>query len=232
MIKGVLLDLDGTLIDFRDVELEVENSLCEELGKKHGIDPRLLFHLLINTRMKHRHASSRPIDNSRRVWFKEIFELLGIKNEDLEELEKRYWKMINSNIKEFPGAREVIKKLREKGLKIGIITDSDGAPEFKDERIRKFGFHELVDFVLKSDEVGYNKPSPIIFEKALEKLGLKPEEVLVVGDDAPRDLSTPKSMGMRTVWINHGGKSIDGNYIDYEIRNIQELIEIIEKLDP
>ncbi len=232
-IAGVLFDLDNTLIDFSSAENYAEDLLFERLSKKHNTNKELLKRLFLQVKHKHRKINQTPKDNSRKIWFKEMFELLGIE-EDCSALEREYWELLNNKVEMFPGAKEILKYCKEKGLKVGIITDSDGEPEFKDERIRKFEFHKLVDFILKSDDVGYNKPNIKMFERALELLGIEKEnakEVMIVGDDPPLDLEVPHKMGMITIWKTKKAKLFGlekPKFIDHVIEKLEEIKEILK----
>jgi len=230
MIKGILFDFDNTLVDFSGAEKEIEDILfkkIEEQYKEYKVNVELLKRLFKTIRQKHRVLNSRPTDNSREIWFREMFDILGI-NGNAEIWEKEYWDLMKSHMKPFTYAKEIIEYAKNKGLKVAIITDSDGKPEIKDERIKKLGFDKIVDFVLKSDEIGFNKPCKKMFETALEKMQLRAEEVIIVGDDPPLDLKVPHEMGMKTVWKRVKNVPVP-EYADYIIDDLKELEKIIDE---
>ncbi|KAG9291210.1 hypothetical protein G9A89_021712 [Geosiphon pyriformis] len=81
----------------------------------------------------------------------------------------------------YPDTKPVLKELHSRNIKLGVISNSD-------ERVAKvlssLGIGKFWDFVLVSSEVGYEKPSPMIFQKALEfDDEIKEQEILHVGDD-------------------------------------------------
>ena len=91
---------------------------------------------------------------------------------------------------------ELLKKLREKDLMIGLISNS-----FSDERdlIVESPLYPLFDVTMISYETGLYKPDPAVFKAMIEKLGVKPEECLYVGDGGSRELYGARDAGMNAV---------------------------------
>jgi putative hydrolase of the HAD superfamily len=91
---------------------------------------------------------------------------------------------------------ELLKKLQEKGLLTGLISNS-----FSDERdlIVASPLYPLFDVTMISYETGLYKPDPAVFKAMIEKLGVKPEECLYVGDGGSRELYGARDAGMNAV---------------------------------
>jgi putative hydrolase of the HAD superfamily len=91
---------------------------------------------------------------------------------------------------------ELLKKIREKGLLTGLISNS-----FSDERDLILGspLYSLFDVTMISYETGLYKPDPAVFKAMIEKLGVKPEECLYVGDGGSRELYGARDAGMNAV---------------------------------
>ncbi len=91
---------------------------------------------------------------------------------------------------------ELLKKLQEKDLMIGLISNS-----FSDERdlIVESPLYPLFDVTMISYETGLYKPDPAVFKAMIEKLGVKPEECLYVGDGGSRELYGARDAGMNAV---------------------------------
>lgn len=98
------------------------------------------------------------------------------------------------------GSVEFVKKLKDSGYKIGIL--SDFPPEQKGNI---WGIKDLCDVVLGSEAAGALKPSPVPFLKLAEKLGVKPEQILYVGNNHKYDILGAKNTGMKTAWIKVPG---------------------------
>lgn len=91
---------------------------------------------------------------------------------------------------------ELLKKLREKGLLTGLISNS-----FSDERdlIVASPLYPLFDVTMISYETGLYKPDPAVFKAMIEKLGVNPEQCLYIGDGGSRELYGARDAGMKAV---------------------------------
>ena len=110
----------------------------------------------------------------------------------------------------YPGVADALARLKERGYRVGSVTNRGlGGEPFREELLH----HGVLDFfeVLSiSCEVGYMKPHPRIFEHALETMGLRPEEAVMVGDSLRADVAGAKALGMTAVWKrNHPSKRRD-----------------------
>ena len=92
--------------------------------------------------------------------------------------------------------------------------------------LREFGFEGLFDHIIESAVVGVRKPDPQIFTLGVEALGLKPEEVVVVGDSIDKDIIPAKKAGCQTVWFKGEGWTddpVDESIPNRIITNLMEL---------
>ncbi len=91
--------------------------------------------------------------------------------------------------------------MRAAGLRLAIITNrAHGDDEFVDE-LHAYGLREPFEVIISSDQVGYRKPHPKIFEAALEALDLGAAEVAMVGDRPEADVAGANRVGMPSIWI-------------------------------
>lgn len=98
-----------------------------------------------------------------------------------------------------PENLEVIRALRARGLKIGLVSNAHFLPDMMREDIERLGIAELVDDAVFSAEIGVRKPHPAIFRKVLDELGVAPEEAFFVGDRLRDDISGAKDLGMSAI---------------------------------
>ena len=90
--------------------------------------------------------------------------------------------------------------------------------------------HHIFDAVVTFEDTGLRKPSPEPFTKISNLLDLDPEKILMVGDWPERDVIGAKKIGMKTVFAKYGDSfntKLSG--ADYDINNISELVNIINK---
>ena len=95
-----------------------------------------------------------------------------------------------------PGSREVLGALRARSLATGVVSNFDHRLR---EVLETLDFSHLLDSITIPAEAGAEKPDARIFRIALERLGLAAKEVAFVGDDAVRDLSGAREVGMTAV---------------------------------
>ena len=100
---------------------------------------------------------------------------------------------------------------------VGILEDAGVADRFA--------------AIVVSDEVGWRKPGPVIFEEALRRVGVAPERTLFVGDRADIDVLGAHRMGMRTAWINPDAAPLPSGMPapDVELRDLAELADVLDR---
>ena len=102
----------------------------------------------------------------------------------------------------YPGIRRSLLALSRAGLRLGVVTD---APRFKAyQRLDAAGLTDYFELVVTRSDHGAQKPDERPFREALDRLGLRPPEVLMVGDWPERDMAGAKGVGMRTAWARYG----------------------------
>ncbi len=125
--------------------------------------------------------------------------------EVLRRLEESYWspgltEPATLNVH----AREVLQRLRKLGLKIGLICNTGRGPgHVLRELMRREDVLDYFDATVFSDEVGYGKPDKRIFLAAAEKMGLKPTDILHVGDNIENDVKGAQGAGMKTLLFDY-----------------------------
>ena len=104
--------------------------------------------------------------------------------------------------RQMEGAREALDALRALGLRIAVVSNSDGRAE---SHLANVGLLAGVEFVVDSHLVGIEKPDPAIFAVALERLGARPDRALHVGDIRSVDEAGARAAGMRFVLLDPSG---------------------------
>lgn len=123
-----------------------------------------------------------------------------------------------------PGVFELLDYLKEKGYTLGIVSNNDG---YTERKCRDVEIDVYFDIISDSTNIGYVKPDPRIFEHTLNKLGLKPEHCLHVGDMYGADVVGAKNAGIEVVWFNYRGIHIVEDSDTPQIESLIELIEIL-----
>lgn len=123
-----------------------------------------------------------------------------------------------------PQLPPVLRKLREAGLRLGIISN---APELVIGKVNvEYGLRDLVDTTVLSERVGVEKPDPGIFEIAAQRLGVPWEEMMHVGDNPFTDIEPAWQLGIHPVLYDPSGKYPNTTHI--RITRLGEVLEILD----
>ena len=87
------------------------------------------------------------------------------------------------------------------------------------------GLKDYFDFAIYSSEVPFRKPHPSIFQLAISRFQLEPEEILFVGDSLSADILGAQAVGMKTAWLNRKKKQGE-SCSDYELGSLEDLLRI------
>jgi putative hydrolase of the HAD superfamily len=97
-----------------------------------------------------------------------------------------------------PTTHGLLETLRERGLKLGLVSNALDPPGLLHRDLERLGVAERLDVAVFSSEVGWRKPHPAVFERALTALGVAPDVALFVGDTLAADIAGAAALGMRT----------------------------------
>ena len=223
MIKAVIFDLDNTLVDFMAMKRQAIDAAIHAM-----IDAGLnLPQDDVKTRIE-------AIYKERGIEFQNVFDQLLY-----DVFNKVDYKILSAGIISYRRAREAalvpyphvylsLMELLKRGLKLAVVSDAPAREAWL--RLCYLNFHHIFHAVVTFDDTGERKPNPGPFRKALELLGVHPENALMVGDWAERDMIGAGNIGMKTVFARYGDTfgTIE-THADYEISDIKELIKIVEQ---
>ncbi|MBE4910537.1 HAD family hydrolase [Bacillus luteolus] len=214
MIKAVLFDLDGTLLN-RDASVAqfIQNQY-ERLVDSVGHIPKEEYI-----------ARFIELDARGYVWkdtvYQQIVKEYKITKFHWEDLLKDYIEEFKHSCVPFPNLIRMLDELKGKSLKLGIITNGQG--KFQMDNIKALGIEEYFDIILVSEWEGLKKPDKRIFEKALHRLNLSASEAMFIGDHPENDVKASMQMGMVGVWKRDAQWSmVEADYI------VNDLIEIVD----
>ncbi len=175
-VKGVIFDLDGTLIDsYRAIYLSFQHTY-EQMGKEPLSFDRVKT--VVGYGLTHTFR-----------------ELLGEERvpEAIRLFRERYEEVFRENTFLLPGARDVVQALYAQGIRLAIATNKLG--RFSREIMRHFGLENIFLAIVGDEDVPQNKPHPDMVFFALKKMGLSTEEVAFVGDSLV-DIQTGQNAGV------------------------------------
>ena len=130
---------------------------------------------------------------------------------------------------DFPAHHGPLLRSLAARYRLAVVSNFDYTPTALDI-LERAGVTGLFGAIVVSDEIGWRKPRREIFDAALGRLGVRPEEALFVGDRADMDVLGARRIGMDAAWVNPGREALPAG-IDppqFEIRDLGELAEILE----
>ncbi|MEE6184301.1 HAD family hydrolase [Bacillus pretiosus] len=217
MIQAVLFDLDGTLLDRRQ---SLEQFIHDQYN-------RFASHLM-NIEKSEYCSRFLELDNNGYTWKDKVYATLlceyNITTLTPEQLLYDYITNFQHHCIPFQNMHELLQRLTEQNIKIGIITN--GFTDFQMNNLRALNIHTYTNTILVSEAEGIKKPHPEIFERALKKLDVKVIECLYVGDHPENDVLGSEQVGILGVWKR------DSFWGDFEhSRMVNDLLEVLSFLE-
>jgi len=219
-LKAVLFDLGGTLIKTAPVP-EIFRRILAAYGIQKPLEKIASAFRKVEEEVEPDYTLS--YTEFWRLFNRKILEQLGIcRNiEALADAVTDAW-WDNANLDSYPEVKETLMKLKEKGLKTGIVTN--GYQKDADEVLLRTGLYELFDVTVGVDNVRKPKPSKEIFLYTLEKLQVQPQDAVFIGDNPDTDYEGARNAGLKPLLIDRE----KGKPLQYT--RIHDLGEVLEYL--
>jgi putative hydrolase of the HAD superfamily len=155
-----------------------------------------------------------------------IFDLVDPSEDFMMVLCRCFMKPIFGRSRIYDDTLASLSDLKAMGFRMAIVSNTAwGSPaELWREEIKRFSLHKCVDFDIFCRDVGWRKPSERIFEFALKKMNVSPEQCIFVGDDPRWDIIGPRNVGIEAILIDRKGV-----FQDIEEQRITSLRELSDK---
>lgn len=206
--KNLILDLDNTLYGYNDPHQKAILFLLNQFSKEFKValeEVKTTFQ--IARKKTHLELPNRASSHNRLLYVQKLFELFEINSLPYAlKYYNFYWDTFLDHMTLFDGVDEILKKHKSNGGKICILTDLTSHIQYR--KIEKLKLYEYVDFMVTSEEVGIEKPHPLMFSKALQKLNSTPEQALMIGDNWEKDIIGANNTGISSIWLNDANKDI------------------------
>ena len=220
-IKGVVFDLDNTLLDFMQMK---------EFAVKAAVKGMIEAGLLVDEDQSYREIIA-------------IYEEFGWENQQVFDvfIEKQvgyvehkflaagivaYRRAREANLMAYPNVNKTLMALTKAGIKLGVVSDAPSREAWL--RIYYLNLYHFFDVVITFDDSGERKPSAVPFKMSLEALQLEPKETIMVGDWPERDVVGAQQIGMKTAFARYGDTFGTVNSgADWDLVDIYQLVMII-----
>lgn len=199
MIKALLIDLDGTLVDSTPALYKVYQKFLAHYGHKGS---REEFNSLIGPSIDEiveilkKNYSLKDTAHDLSLMYISLLMLQGFEGTEL-----------------FPAVKETLILAKEKKLKLGIVTS--GTKPLVNMCLNPFNIIDQFDIIVTAEDVSKGKPDPEIYQVALKKLGVKPGEAVAI-EDSSNGLSAALGAGLKVLMVTHG-KEIEKRKYDQNV---------------
>jgi putative hydrolase of the HAD superfamily len=224
LIRAIVFDLDNTLTDFMKMKSDAVAAAIDGMLDAGLNLPRGTLLARIDA-----------IYKSKGLEYQQVFDDL------LEELTGRIdpkihasgivaYRKVRAAMVLYPHVQLTLFELAKRGVRLGVVSDAPRPQVW--QRLCSLGLQHVFDAVVAFDDTGQRKPDPAPFREVLARLEAAPEETLMVGDWADRDVVGGKSLGMVTVFARYGDTfDTVSSGADYDIDDVFELVGIVDRLN-
>lgn len=214
MIKGVIFDWDGTIVENTDLWYVSLNKTLEEFGMQAiSLD-----------------KFTTPIGHMTAQKLSALFGVPEGKRIEMIDSWVNNYEELREHVKVVTGIKDFIAKLKKDGYKIGVVTG--GGKERVRREIKEFKMNDFFSAIITRDEAVHDKPDPAGLKLAAGKLNLNPEECVYIGD-MDVDIMAAKNCGMFSVAVSWGSHDMDELRMlnpHHVVNDLNELYEAIKKL--
>jgi HAD superfamily hydrolase (TIGR02253 family) len=220
-IKAIIFDLDNTLIDFMKMKEEAAMSAIRamiKVGLKADESDAYKKFMITYKRL------GIESQNAFQEFLKS--EVGRIDEKMLAAAINAYLKTKDSFLKPYPNVKPMLRKLKNKGIKLAIVTD---APKVKAyQRLLAMNVEKYFDFVIGFEDTEKKKKTEIPLKVAIEKLKLKPGEIMAIGDSIKRDVIPARKLDMISVFAKYGSSEKVGKIKpDFEVNDFSEILKMV-----
>jgi len=185
--QAVIFDLDNTLHSLIAARLAAVSAVAAWAGDPTGNLPFLFLH------------------NDKPTMVEDVLasHLTDLHKTDiLTAADWLYRTLERSSITPFPGIPDLLDDLRDAGVRLAVITNSDPADAHL--RLALLGIADFFEAVVTPKTFGIKKPDPAVYRKTLELLGVAAADAIMIGDRLDRDVTPAREAGMRAVHAAYG----------------------------
>lgn len=229
MIKAILWDLDGTLMDFKISEKTSLKRTFVHFGLPECDDETVEVYSKIN--QGYWEKLERGEVTKEQVLRCRFEDFLALQNIDISATEfcKEYEDGLADVVVYIDDSFNLLERLKYDGYTQFAVTN--GAMSVQRRKLKNSNFDKIFDNVFISDEVGFEKPSKSFFKAVLDSLpNVSNDEIMIIGDSLTSDIKGGNNAGIKTCWYNPKHNIAPNEYkIDFEIDNLNQIFDLLDK---
>lgn len=232
---AILFDTDNTLYHYDPAHAVAMQAVRDKVSNTLGIPPEEFDQAFaearkqVKSRLKHTAAS-----HNRLLYMQRMLEIIGLGSQVLLALdfEQTYWRTFLSHSVLFDDVKELLDDIRLLGIPTAIVTDLTAQIQFR--KVVYFGLDRHFDYIVTSEEAGYDKPHEAPFQIALEKMRPQGDCIWMIGDNPINDIhGAREKINAVTLQKLHDGvvQGSGDNLPDAVFHEFKELRKLLEKLE-
>jgi len=212
--RAMLLDMDDTILAFSASAEECWRAVCTQFAPRlASCRPETLLAAIFEHRDWYwsdpeRHRRGRlGLKEARREIVAGAARRVGVDDRDLiSEIADSYSSRRDDLVQPFPGAIETLRTLRERGVRLGLITNGAGASQRR--KIERHGLAPLFDHILIEGEFGAGKPHERVYLHTLAQLRVGIKDAWMVGDHLEWDVAAAQNVGIFGIWLDYASTGL------------------------
>lgn len=219
--QAVIFDLDETLYSFKACDKKAMAAMSAYAQNMFGrpAEDFISAYAAADKQIKAELAPTAACHN-RMIIFQRMLDNLGYPSIGTTlDFYNVFWDTFLDNIQLFDGAEQLLKGLKDNGIKCGICTDMTA--HIQHRKLIKLNIVKYFDCFTASEEAGADKPNPRIFNLCLEKLGVSADKTAYIGDAFHRDVEGAHNVGIYPFWLNMRYK--EAPKADFDFTEIHDL---------
>ena len=194
-VDSVIFDLDNTLVNYN----EARDLALSALARKYVEDPEAFLRTYNSSKQaRYKKYPDSPQRYRKRPVFADVIRRMRI-NISPSQLEEEYWALVLSHLRPNEGAKEVLRWLKNLGIRVYIF--SDGIRRWQEAKLSSTSLIDMINARLYSEDLGLNKVNPRSYEIMLSLFKLRKEDAIFVGDCYDTDVRVPLKIGLRSVLL-------------------------------
>lgn len=231
---AILFDTDNTLYHYDPAHEKAMMAVREKVTSTFSIDKNAFDEAFDNARKQiKQQLKNTASSHSRLLYFQRMLEIIGLGSQVMLALdfEQTYWRTFLATAVLFENVKELLDDIRLLGIPTAIVTDLTAQIQFR--KVVYFDLDRYFDYIITSEEAGFDKPHEAPFKIALEKMKPTGNNIWMIGDSEVNDIQGAReTIGAVTLQKIHGGvkKGIGITLPDAMFENFSEIRILLQKL--
>ncbi len=212
MIKAVLFDFDGTIVDTNELILNSWRHLYKTVLGRECRDEEV------------------TVSFGEALWDSVRDRFPGYNTDELVDIYRKYNRQIFlEQVKIYPGMKELLVELKRRGIKTAVVTSRGITTSTMG--IEKYGLADYLDVIITCEDTDAHKPDPLPCQIAMDRLSVKPDECIMIGDSR-LDIQCAHNAGVKGVLVNWTiccpeKMRVENSKPDYIIDKAEEILDLL-----